>query len=730
MPVNYNPNTVTDSIEFLVDAANNKGKQKANLLYYSQEFNQSSRWKTQDSGTLTITADAGISPIGDGTATKLDVNATGQEFGLYQDIPSNSGAPIKFSLYFKNINISQVDSIFGGTIRFSIATLSGTSNRAVTSYIDASTGAVASPGSSTFLQELRVFPVGNGWYRLIAYYKAGDSGDGNIRWILRFNQGETGSMYIWGAQATYEWTSEDYIRTTVSAIVPSSTNSLIITQGSATESEINVSGIDKYLYVFNQVGNTFFLTPDNVTNVEYLLVAGGGAGGGTFNSSGGGGGGGAGGVVVGSFPSLTPGQIYSAEVGAGGVGTTGAGSAGTGGDGQRSYLAGVIAVGGGGGGNGDDSDVQSGRPGGSGGGSGGGDTIPPSTPAAGTSGQGNAGGVTNHVTGDFGSGGGGASQVGESENTAGGSPDGRAGKGGDGTASSITGTSVIYAGGGGGGSNGHAGIAEGLGGAGGGGNGGLNTLPTSGTNGLGGGGGGAGGSGSTRTGANGGSGVVILRYNKQFIGKIQNSVNPTKSISPVGACALSSLDSIPAYKTYSTTRTDQSYLELDESIVFNDQASYSMNFWVKLDSDARADLHSLCGALGTGQWLSIDLDSAVDGTDWFVRYRDGDGVYRSFEKINNIPSIDNIDIRENWTNICVVVKSNRDVLLYVNGMYIDTQVSTNTLFTVRALAGGYSSSGNYYALQGSLGMASFYRKELSADEVYKNFYVIKGRFGL
>jgi hypothetical protein len=79
----------------------------------------------------------------------------------------------------------------------------------------------------------------------------------------------------------------------------------------------------------------------------------------------------------------------------------------------------------------------------------------------------------------------------------------KAGNGGNGTASSITGTSVTYAGGGGGGASGPAG--QGANGAGGG----------SDANG-GGGGRGVGGNNSGSPSGNGGSGVVVIAYPDSF----------------------------------------------------------------------------------------------------------------------------------------------------------------------------------------------------------------------
>jgi hypothetical protein len=132
------------------------------------------------------------------------------------------------------------------------------------------------------------------------------------------------------------------------------------------------------------------------------------------------------------------------------------------------------------------------------------------TPTGGTGSAGSSGGagyVSATWTGNNG-GGGGASAAGvDGGNTAG------TGKGGDGTANSITGSSVTYGGGGGGGEV--DGSYVGVGGSGGGGSAVMNSAGGAGTDGLG--GGGAGGSYSSsapyyKDGGDGGDGVVIIRY--------------------------------------------------------------------------------------------------------------------------------------------------------------------------------------------------------------------------
>jgi PKD repeat protein len=260
---------------------------------------------------------------------------------------------------------------------------------------------------------------------------------------------------------------------------------------------------------WNATGSSTWTIPVGVTQVEYLLVAGGGGGG----ANGGSGGGAAGGFITATGFAVTPSEIISVSVGTGGEHRLS--TDGMGGNGTNSTFSTLTAVGGGGGAG--YLAAISGRTSGGNGGSGGGGGVQPyGTPAGnGTPGQGYNGGAGGcaDANGQRGGGGGGSSKVGEDCGTYN-SPS-TSGMGGNGTASSITGESIIYAGGGGAGGSANGGSAAtgGTGGTGGGGNGGQGLLSggVSGTNGLGGGGGGTGA--GTFDSGDGGSGVVIIRYN-------------------------------------------------------------------------------------------------------------------------------------------------------------------------------------------------------------------------
>lgn len=227
----------------------------------------------------------------------------------------------------------------------------------------------------------------------------------------------------------------------------------------------------------------------------FLVVAGGGGGADAIDSGTVGGGGGAGGLLEATYP-LYPGS-YAITVGAGGV----RGSPPTAGGNSSVSVLGINIIGGGAG-------IYNNSSSGSGGSGGGGSKSTAGvggSGGAGTSGQGYAGGSAYSTNAS--GGGGGAGAIGSP-----GSSGDIAGGGGIGYSSSVTGTATYYAGGGGGAGIGFLGVGgNGGGGNGAGGNGTGYSYSVAGTDGLGGGGGGGFG-GAWVQGANGGSGVVIVRY--------------------------------------------------------------------------------------------------------------------------------------------------------------------------------------------------------------------------
>jgi len=276
---------------------------------------------------------------------------------------------------------------------------------------------------------------------------------------------------------------------------------------SAKASGGNIVTTDGSYWYHTFTSSGIFTPTQNISNVDYLVVAGGGGGsganGGADAGNGGGGAGGlrstvtatGGGGTVESKLTLTANTVYQAIVGAGGTGGTGGVGTRDGINGSNSVFSTITSTGGSGG---NDYGGSATATGGSGGGAGAG----AANSSLGTANQGYDGGTS---SGNSGGGGGGAGAVG---GTASGST---GGAGGTGVAVAISGSSITYAGGGGGGgkSTGGAGGSSIGGGGGSGNNNGAAGLVYSGS-----GGGGAGGvlPSGINTGGNGGSGIVIIRY--------------------------------------------------------------------------------------------------------------------------------------------------------------------------------------------------------------------------
>ena len=253
-----------------------------------------------------------------------------------------------------------------------------------------------------------------------------------------------------------------------------------------------------WIHTFTSSG-TF--TPKKALTCDYLVVAGGAGGGGTPSNSRGAGGGGAGGLrstvtatggggSLESALSLAANTGYTVTVGAGG---SGGASATIGSNGSNSVFSTITSTGGGGGSKNEANAAN--------GGCGGGASALNFTAGTGTANQGYGGGTGTAASGVYGAGGGGgAGAVGSNGNASVG------GAGGSGVATSISGSSVTYAGGGAGGVYNTNTAASG--GSGGGGNTGAAATANTG----GGGGGGSGLSTLTNLGSNGGSGIVIVRY--------------------------------------------------------------------------------------------------------------------------------------------------------------------------------------------------------------------------
>ena len=487
---------------------------------------------------------------------------------------------------------------------------------------------------------------------------------------------------------------------------------------------------------YPESGTTWYDISERLEYVDYLVVAGGGAGGhnGTNNDIAGGGGG-AGGLLYNTNYRITSMSSLTVTVGGGGSGVS-AGSATAPTNGNNSVFGSITAIGGGRG-----AGYTTGAPSyyaASSGGSGGGGAYANNGPGGATSGQGNIGGygTSSSSPGAYaGGGGGGAGHVGFDAIVS----TGTGGDGGIGLAYDIAGNGSVYYAGGGAGGAGYqiAGKSGGTGGLGGGGNGSATTTGTAGTANTGGGAGGSGnvsgppypGAGS----ANGGSGIVVIRYKgkpKATGGTITYSNDYTIHT------FTSSGTFTPVVRQNATLINGPTFsngaIVLDGS---NDYISLptigfapttlTQEMWVKLN------------VTGTGAYFAVidntdnpELRLSFTGANKIsVAWYDDSAYIASFTSVNALTV-------GRWAHV-VFTTQNNDFRLYINGA-LDTadtsgtytggpsgNAGEHTLGTYNRPGAG---SGGYF--NGSYAVYRFYDRVLTATEILNNYNIEKNIFGL
>jgi len=481
-------------------------------------------------------------------------------------------------------------------------------------------------------------------------------------------------------------------------------------------------------------GTNALVDAPNAISAYYLVVAGGGGGGSRFA-----GGGGAGGYLTnytGTSITMTPSTSYTVTVGAGGNGGVTSGGSGTdgagdGANGQNSVFSTITANGGGGGGAGDS---RNGLAGGSGGG-GAGRFASTGGASTGTS-QGNTGGSPTgaSISSQFrGGGGGGASTAGDNGISN--------GNGGNGLSNSISGSSVIYAGGGGGGIGTTNAISPGSGGTGGGGAGGYDTKATNGTTNTGSGGGGGGYYGSTSAniqGGNGGSGIVILRYPTASVtsysttGGLNNAVSNSYPIANTAFYPLNNNVLDLSGNGYNGTNNNVTFStgKFGNAAVFNGSSStiglgnsqvfsptltgeLTMSFWVKTTRNNYQYIFGR-GNDDLAQYETL-LQMNTNGTL-------NCAIYTSSASLAaDVTSSVSINDGE-WHHIVVIINNGNFVSLYIdNGTPVtnsswsgSASYQSTISLTLGALAG---SSAGLVKLDGSLDQVRIFDSVLSASQV-------------
>jgi len=456
-----------------------------NLVTYSQDLSNAAWSKAQVTIGSTTTA-----PDGTNTAYLVIPTAvSGQHFFNTSNITVNPGQAVTISCFVKSGGYNYCAIEYG---RYPTAYSSNS--------FDLINGTVLNnQWDSGALGAGTIIPVGNGWYRISVQVPSAltsnfylEIWDTTTRSTGSWSGNAVSGIYFWGMQLEIGNTMTSYIPTNGATVTRSQDNVGPTGSGIYTLMALeNQTSIDDQATVqsFTATGSSTWTCPVDVTSVEVLVVAGGG-GGGHGSTAGGGGGGG---VVYNTSYPVTPGTTYPIVVGSGGTGNAIFGTAGS-----NSQFGNLTAIGGG--------------SGAGAGGSGGGSNN--STIYPGVAGQGYPGGA-GYIDGSAyyrEGGGGGAGGPGLPASTVSGSAS-FCGNGGPGLYFNISGTSTAYGGGGGSSGWSRSGApypTPGTGGVGGGGNGSAydTNTPTAGTANTGGGGGAA------NTGANGGSGIVIIKYKR------------------------------------------------------------------------------------------------------------------------------------------------------------------------------------------------------------------------
>lgn len=167
--------------------------------------------------------------------------------------------------------------------------------------------------------------------------------------------------------------------------------------------------------------------------------------------------------------------------------------------------------------------------------------------------------------------------------------------------------------------------------------------------------------------------------------------------------------------------TTATWITMTPGLSISDQSAYSLEFVVRLRSNAANTYHSLCGYGGTNPWVGI----YGTPTSWYMFFRDAPtGAY------NNSTTITNYNLSSSAATLCFTFGIDRTVSFYINGSLISSAVAANTSLTINRLAGGYSSAGNYHPFQGYFSVFRVYNKTLSSSEVSRNHLALASRFGI
>ena len=439
-------------------------------------------------------------------------------------------------------------------------------------------------------------------------------------------------------------------------------------QDASLETTLATGGTISYSngYTIHTFTSSGTFTPSQNMNVQVLVVGGGGGSGGGGNTGWAGGGGGGGGVIHNTTYNANSSPL-TVTVGSGGAAGWASGDAGRrGGQGGNSVFDSLTAIGGGGGG---------GNPGysegvGGSGGSGGGGATYSSAGGTGTTGQGYNGGSASASCCAGGGGGGAGGAGGSTSNTVGGNA-------GAGAAVAITGTNILYGGGGAGKGSGGNGSAA---------NGGT-AVDTNGAANTGAGGGGV----RSTSGRAGGSGVVVVRYPTPY----KSGWTAKNKRWGNGALFFDGLND---------------YIDVS-SVTFNQNGVFSMEFWFNpMIGAASQYLFDFRAADASGQAATIAYNHSLG--------RIGYAVYGS-----TFIHSSNLIATSEWSHVVVTHNSNDNTVdMYINGILDSSQTYTQDLTITSAplrIGSRLITASNPYS--GSMDVVRLYDRSLATSEILSNY---------